>query len=628
MNKVIGGIMVLMAFTLLGTQSIRSQTRPREEVPEKYKWDLSDIYSSDEIWRKAKDDLTKRMDEIVKYKGKLTSSAGTLLECMEFNSSLEKEFTRLYSYASMKSDEDTRNSKYLGMRQEMSQIGTDYSAKAAFIESEIAAADKSVIDTFIKKEPGLSKYEMYLNDIFRRKAHKLSEKEERILALAGMVTDGPYTIYSIFANAEMPYPEAKLHDGTVIKLDQAGYGRYRALPNREDRIIVFKKFWETYKKFKSTFGADLYTNVKKDIFYAKSRGYKSSLEAALDVNNIPVSVYTSLITNVNKNIDTFYRYLKIKKRLLGVDTLHYYDLYAPTVKDVDLEFDYDKAQQIVIDALKPLGNKYLSVVKRAFNERWIDVYPTPGKRSGAYSNDGGYDVHPYMLLNYNGKYNDVSTLAHEMGHSMHTFLSNKNQPFPTADYSIFVAEVASTLNEALLMNKMLTEIKDPDTRLSLLMEYLDGVKGTLFRQTQFAEFELRIHEKAEKGEPLTGDVLTDMYLNILKKYYGHDKGVCFVDDMVGVEWAYIPHFYYNFYVYQYATSFTASTALAQKVIGGEKGAVDRVIKFLSAGCSKYPIDVLKLAGVDMNTSEPFDLTIKSVNRVMDEIEKILDKEGK
>ncbi|RKY80636.1 oligoendopeptidase F, partial [candidate division KSB1 bacterium] len=452
--------------------------------------------------------------------------------------------------------------------------------------------------------------------------------EERILALSGMVTDGPYTIYSIFSNAEMPYPEAKLSDGTVVKLDQAGYSKYRALPNRDDRITVFKTFWKTYAEFKSTFGAELYTNVKKDIFYARSRGYNSSLEAALDVNNIPVSVYTSLIENVNKHIDTFYRYLKIKKRLLQVDTLHYYDLYAPTVKGVDLKYDYEQAKDIVLEALEPMGKEYISTVKRAFDERWIDVYPTTGKRSGAYSNDGGYDIHPYMLLNYNGQYNDVSTLAHEMGHSMHTYFSNKNQPFPTADYSIFVAEVASTFNEALLMNKMLKKIKDDKTRLSLLMEYLDGVKGTLFRQTQFAEFELEIHKKAEKGEPLTGDVLTSMYKDILKKYYGHEKGVCIIDDMVGVEWAFIPHFYYNFYVYQYATSFTASTALAEKVIEGRKGAVDNVIKFLSAGSSMYPIDVLKLAGVDMTGSEPFELTIKNVNKVMDEIEKILDKQGK
>jgi len=628
MYKITGGIMVLLSVLLMSADNVKSQTKQRKDVPEKYKWNLCDIYKTDADWNKAKSAVVKKMSSVENFKGKVTSSAKSLLECLQFNTELEKEFSKLYSYASMKSDEDTRVSKYQAMKQEISQIGTDYGSKAAFIEPEITATEKSVIDGYIKEEPELAPYKMYLDDIFRRKAHKLSEKEERILALSGMVTDGPYTIYSIFSNAEMPFPEAKLSDGTVVKLDQAGYSKYRALPNRDDRITVFKTFWKTYAEFKSTFGAELYTNVKKDIFYARSRGYNSSLEAALDVNNIPVSVYTSLIENVNKHIDTFYRYLKIKKRLLQVDTLHYYDLYAPTVKGVDLKYDYEQAKDIVLEALEPMGKEYISTVKRAFDERWIDVYPTTGKRSGAYSNDGGYDIHPYMLLNYNGQYNDVSTLAHEMGHSMHTYFSNKNQPFPTADYSIFVAEVASTFNEALLMNKMLKKIKDDKTRLSLLMEYLDGVKGTLFRQTQFAEFELEIHKKAEKGEPLTGDVLTSMYKDILKKYYGHEKGVCIIDDMVGVEWAFIPHFYYNFYVYQYATSFTASTALAEKVIEGRKGAVDNVIKFLSAGSSMYPIDVLKLAGVDMTGSEPFELTIKNVNKVMDEIEKILDKQGK
>jgi len=628
MVKRTGGIMVLLSCVLMTGANVISQTRPRDEVPKAQTWDLSDIYEDDAAWRAAKDQVSARMHTIETFKGRLASSAGTLLECLKFESWMNRELTKLYSYASMHSDEDTRVSAYLAMRQEISQLATDYGAKAAFIESEIAGADRKIIDTFIAQEPDLAPYAMYLGDIFRRRQHKLSEKEERILALSGMVTEGPYTIYSVFSNAEMPYPEVKLHDGSVVRLDQAGYGRFRAVPNRDDRIAVFTSFWQNFSRFKSTFGSGLYTNVKKDIFYAKSRGYESSLHAALDVNNIPVTVYTSLIDNVTRNLDTFHRYLRIKKRLLKVDTLHYYDLYAPTVEGVDLEFDYDQARDIVVQTLKPMGEEYVSVVKQAFEKRWIDVYPTPGKRSGAYSNDGGYDIHPYMLLNYNGKYNDVSTLAHEMGHSMHTYFSNKYQPYPTADYSIFVAEVASTFNEALLMDTMLGRIKDRNTRLSLLMEYLDGVKGTLFRQTQFAEFELKIHQKAEKGEPLTGDVLTGMYTDILKKYYGHDKGVCFIDPMVGVEWAYIPHFYYNFYVYQYATSFTASTALAQKVIDGEKGAVGRVIKFLSSGSSLYPIDVLKVAGVDMTTSEPFDLTIKAVNKVMDEIEEILDEQAR
>jgi len=367
----------------------------------------------------------------------------------------------------------------------------------------------------------------------------------------------------------------------------------------------------------------LYGNVKKDIFYAGARNYNSSLERALDANNIPVEVYHSLIENVNNNLETFHRYLNIKKRMLGVDTLKYSDLYAPTVKGVNMQYTFNEAREIVLDAVKPLGEEYVMVVNRAFDERWIDVYPSTGKSSGAYSSGNAYDVHPYILLNYNEQYEDVSTLAHEIGHTMHSYFSNKYQPYPTADYSIFVAEVASTFNEALLMNKMLSDIEDDDNRLSLLMSYLDGFKSTLIRQTQFAEFELKIHETVEKGTPLTGDLLTGIYSEILKKYYGHDQGVCYIDDLVTMEWAFIPHFYLNFYVYQYATSYTASLALAEKVLNNEEGAKERYLKFLSAGNSEYPIDVLRTAGVDMTTPEPFDQTMDAINKIMDEIEKIL-----
>jgi oligoendopeptidase F len=390
---------------------------------------------------------------------------------------------------------------------------------------------------------------------------------------------------------------------------------------------VFKEFWGAIDDYRQTLGVSLYSSIKKDIFYTRVRGYDSSLHSALDVNNIPVDVYHSLIDNVNKNLDSFHRYLKIKKRMLRVDALKYSDLYAPTVKDVDLQYTIDEAKALVLESCEPLGKAYTDVVEYGFSNRWVDVYPTEGKRSGAYSSGGAFDVHPYILLNFNGKYGDVSTLAHELGHTMHSYLSNKNQPYPLADYSIFVAEVASTLNEALLRDLMMQKIKDDDVRLSLLMEYLDGIKGTVFRQTQFAEFELKIHEIAEKDKPLTADVLTEVYAKILKKYYGHEKGITLIEDHVTVEWAYIPHFFYNFYVFQYATSFTASTALAEKVINKEKGAVENVLTFLSSGGSRYPIDLLKEAGVDMATSEPFDKTMAAMNRTMDEIEKILEKKG-
>ena len=628
MNKVLNVIIILITVFAFSQAQVLAQTRERAEVSEQYKWKLEDLYASDEAWNKAKQELAAQFDEVTRYQGKLASSASELLACLEFDSRVSKEFGRLYSYASMQSDQDTRNSEYLAMKQEMQQLGTDYNSKAAFITPEIAGMDKSKIDTFIEQKRGLKIYKMALYDIQRKKAHTLSEKEEKILAEAGLLADGPSSIYGIFSNAELPYPEITLSDGTTAKLTKAGYSRHRASTNRKDREAVFQAFWETFNKFKGTFGTQLYANVKKDMFYVRTRGYESSLQSALDSDNIPTEVYMALIENVTNNLDSFHRYLNLKKRMLGVETLKYSDVYAPVVKGIDLKYTFDEAKKLVLDSVKPLGSSYGRVVEKAFKERWIDVYPTPGKRAGGYSNGSAYDVHPYILLNYNGQYDDVSTLAHELGHTMHSYYSNKTQPYPTADYSIFVAEVASTFNEALLIHKMLKEIKDDDTRLSLLMNYLEGIRQTVFRQTQFAEFELRIHEKAERGEPLTGDVLNEIYGEVLKKYYGHDKGVCHIDDLYAVEWAYVPHFYYNFYVYQYSTSFTASTALAEKVLGKEKGAVGKYIEFISSGGSDYPIELLKKAGVDMTGAEPFNKTMTAMNRTMDEIEAILDKKGR
>jgi len=598
----------------------KGQMRQRSDVPAGEVWRLEDLYPSDQAWTQAKTDLAGRLDQILQYKGTLTQSASQLLGCLKLNSDMSKELGRLHSYASMKSDEDVRKATCLAMKQEIEQLVTEYSTRASFIGPEIVTLDKERIEAFIAAEPGLRVYRLYLLDILRSKAHTLSQQEEKILARTGQIVDGPGSIYTVFSNAEMPYPEIKLSDGTTAVLNKAGYALHRAAPNRADREAVFQAFWSAISKFKQTFGVDLYSHLQTHVFYARTRNYESCLQRALDKNNIPIEVYQKLIANVHENMDTFHRYLQLRKRMLGVDTLKYSDIYAPVVKGLDLKYTFEQAQKLYLDALQPLGPEYRAAAEKAFEQRWIDVYPTPGKRSGAYSNGSAYDVHPYVLLNFNGQYDDVSTLAHEMGHALHSYYANKSQPYPLADYSTFVAEVASTFNETLLIHKMLSEIKDDDVRLSLLMNYLDGIRGTVFRQTQFAEFELRIHEKAEKGEPLTGDTFTELYGDILKQYYGHDKGICRIDDLYAVEWAYIPHFYYNFYVYQYSTSFTAATALAEAVRNGETGAAQRYLDFISAGGSDYPIEILKKAGVDMTTPEPFRKTMAAMNRTMDEIE--------
>ncbi|MBN1481088.1 oligoendopeptidase F [candidate division KSB1 bacterium] len=621
------GLLMMLTGLLMWSHTDVIAQMQRSEVAEKYKWDLTDLYESDAAWEAKKDEIASRFDTVLEFKGNLGTSAKALLECLEFNSDLSREFTQLYVYAAQKSDLDIRESAPQAMKQQVQQLGAEFNAKASFIEPEILVMDVEKINQFLAEEEGLSVYEFYLKDLLRKKEHRLSEDEEKILANAGLITSAPYDTYSILTNADLPYPEVELSDGSTATLTSAGYAKHRASSNRDDRELVFKEFFGALKKFSRTLASSLASNVKTDLFVTRSRGYETCLERALDDDNIPTAVYMSLIENVNNNLNSFHRYLDIKRRMLGVDTLKYIDMYAPTVKGVDLKYTIDEAYEIVMTSLAPLGEDYIGTIKTASENRWIDVYPTIGKRSGAYSSGSAYDVHPYILLNFNNKYDDVSTLAHELGHTMHSYYSNKTQPYPLANYSIFVAEVASTFNEALLIDYMLKKIKDDDVRLSLLMEYLDGLKGTVFRQTQFAEFELRIHEMVEKGEALTDESLTALYADIVRRYYGDDTGVCVVDDLYTYEWAYIPHFYYNFYVYQYSTSFTASTALAEKVLNNETGAVEKYINFISAGGSDYPINLLKNAGVDMTTSEPFDKTMVKMNRVMDEIEKILEKKG-
>ena len=605
-----------------------SQERDRSKIPDQYKWDLTAIYPSDEAWRTEKDKVVAQLPTLREFQGKLASSAKTLADALENQSHLEKELTRLYLYAALISDQDTRDSNYLAMRQEMIQIATNFGAESAYVEPEILKMDPALIAQFLAEEPRLKIYKQILDDIVRRREHTGSDAEEKILAGAGIMGSAPSSIYHVFSDADFPFPSVVLSDGETVKLDKAAFSLHRASKNRDDRKKVMTTFFEALGKYRATFGALTNAKLQGSSFYSRAHKYGSGLEASLDGNNIPTSVYMRLIEGVNRNLPTFHRYLKLRRRMMGVEALHYYDLYAPLVASVDLKFSVEDSEKNILAALEPLGPEYLAGAKRAFTERWIDMFPNEGKSSGAYSAGDAYDVHPYMLLNYNGKYDDMSTLAHELGHTMHSYFSNKTQPFPLASYPIFVAEVASTFNEALLIDYMLKTIRDEPTRLLLLGNYLEGIKGTVFRQTQFSEFELRMHEMAEKGQPLTGDSLSKLYDEIVKKYYGHDQGVCIVDDYVANEWSFIPHFYNDYYVFQYATSFTASSALSEMVLSGDPEATKKYLKFISSGRSKYPIDLLKEAGVDMTTDEPLELTMRKMNRVMGDMEKVLDRQGK
>lgn len=610
---------------LLSSSNILSQILERSEISEKYKWNLADLYSDLEAWDAEMNSIAERIIRLAEYKGKLGESSQSLLSTLNEYFNLLKDFSRAAVYANTISDQDVRVSDNQALKQQISNLGTKLGENTAFFYPEILAIPADKIDMFFAEEPGLELYKMYIDNIQRLKKHTLSESEEKILASFNLTSGTPSTVYSIFTNAEMPNPKVLLSNGELVELSASAYTRYRSTPVREDRKKVFKTFFENYGEFKNTLGTTLSGNIKNDVIYAKNRNYNSSLEYALSSNNIPTTVYETLITNINNSLPTLHRFLDLKKRMLGLDTLHYFDLYTPIVKEVEMNFPLDDGQKLILAALSPMGDEYVAIVKTSFNDRWIDYYPNIGKRSGAYSNGGAYDVHPYILMNWNDDYESVSTLAHELGHTMHSYFSNKNQPFATADYSIFVAEIASTMNDNFFSTYMIENAKTDEEKLYLLGSYLELLRTTIFRQTLFAEFELEIHKRIEEGQPMTGDELSKIYYDIVKKYYGHDAGHCIVDPYIAYEWAYIPHFYYTYYVYQYSTSLIYAIAFSEKILKEGQPAIDGYYKILKGGSSKYPIDLITEAGVDPLSSEPFELAMRKMNKIMDEIEKILDK---
>ena len=620
MRRIALGVACVVA---MATGMTAQQPRTRQTTPDEFKWNLAELFPTDAAWQAEKTRLAGEFAKAREFTGSLSQSATRLQQALDLQAVQDKALNRLAVYASLKADEDTRNATSQGMKDQVVQMAAAYGSEWAFVEPEILTMDPATLDSWIVSTPGLKVYSFYLHDVLRRKAHTLNASEEALMARTVPMAAGSGNTANILLNADLPWATVTLADGKQARLDVSTYSSARASANRADRQKVMEGFFGSLEQFSRTLGSTMGTNVESAMFRAKTRHYDTTLAAALDGSNIPVSVYTALVDGVDKHLPSFHRYLKLRARILGIDQLHYYDLYAPLVADVPLNYTVEQAQTEVKAAVAPLGADYVAALDRAFRDRWIDYYPTQGKKSGAYMNPAAYDVHPYLLLNFNGQYTDMSALAHELGHAMHSWFASKAQPYQLYNYPIFVAEVASTFNEALLIDHELKKITDSKVRLALLGNYLENVKGTVFRQTQFAEFELRMHERAEKGEPLTGDALAKLYLDITRKYYGHDAKVCLVDDYIAHEWSYVTHFFSPFYVYQYATSFTASTALAEKVLVGDPQAVRRYRAFLAAGGSKYPIDLLKDAGVDMTTSEPLDLTIAKMDRVMDEIEKLL-----
>jgi len=599
---------------------------PRRDIPEKYQWNLSDIYKNVDEWKANKQKLIKEIDSFTSFKGKLAESSETFYKTLKSYFDIMKGYYKLSSYASMLSDEDLSNTENQALKQEADNLGTKLDENSSFLKPEILKIDPSKIKQFFNEKKGLAEYKMFVDDIQRKRAHTLSANEEKILASFGLVTGTPADVYNIFNNSERPFPNVTLSNGKTIELNSSNYVKYRATSVRADREKIFKAFFGSYGDFKNMIGANYLGKVKTDYILAKDRKYKSALERSLDAVNVPASVYKNLITQIHKNLPTLYRFLDLKKKMLGLDTLHYYDLYTPIVKKVELKYSIEEGQKIILNALKPLGNDYINTVKKAFKDRWIDYMPNKGKRSGAYSNGATYDEHPYILMNWTDDYESVSTLAHEMGHTMHSYYSNKNQPFATSDYPIFVAEIASTTNETLLNHYMVEHAKTDKEKLYLLGSYLELLRTTVFRQTQFAEFELLIHKLVEEGKPVTGEQMSKIYYELVKKYYGSQEGHCSVDPYIAYEWEYIPHFVnYTYYVYQYSTSIIYATAFAEKILTEGKPAVDKYFNILKGGSSDYPLNLIKKAGIDPLSSEAFDLTMKKMKKVMDQIEEILSR---
>lgn len=593
---------------------------------DQYAWDLGDIYADTGAWEAALEEVQAGIQGMHTFRGTLGRSAATLLECLELHSRVLKEMYRASSYASMRYHEDTRVGVTAGMEQKAGLVATRFSEAASFIEPEILSLGRDAVAGFMAEEPGLETYRHQLDDILRRSDHTRSASEEEIIAAASLVADTPAAGYAMLANADAPWPTVTLSDGTEFVLNQAGYSRYRSAENRDDREQVFRRFFDVWQQFARTCGTMLQAQVKRDVFYSRVRRYENSLEAALDADRIPVAVYHTLLEQANSHLHVLHRYFRLRARLMDLEQMQYWDIYPPLVSE-DRAYPIELGEDLVLAAVEPLGEEASAALADGFADRWMDVYPRQGKKSGAYMNGHVYDVHPYVLMNYNGDYESVSTLAHEWGHALHSYLTNRTQAFVNADYSIFLAEIASTLNEALLLDRMLRDSAAPSDRLFYLGHALEQLRGTFFRQSMFAEFELAIHRRVEDGEALTAEDMSSLYGDLLRRYHGHDAGVVEVDAMFDVEWAYIPHFYYGFYVYQYATSVAASSLLAERILSQEPGAREAYLDLLSAGGSGYPYDLLVEAGVDLARPEPYEALMRRMEGIMDEIESLLATEG-
>lgn len=594
----------------------------RDEIPEERTWKLEDIFSTDEAWNEEFEAVKQLTPQIKEYKGKLHESADTLYNLLKLQDEVANRVGKLFTYAHMRYDQDTTNSHYQDMNTRAESLLTQVGSAMSYIDPEILAMEEGTVEKFLNEKEELKLYEHALNEITRSRPHTLSEKEEELLAQASEVMSNPQQTFGMLNNADLTFPTLTDEEGNEVDLTQGRYLRFLKSKDRSVRKQAFEAMYDTYGNFKNTFSSTLSGVVKKHNFNAKVRNYDSARQAALDSNNIPEKVYDNLVEAVNDRLPALHRYVELRKEVLDLEDVHMYDLYADLVQDVDMDIPYEEAQETVLKGLAPLGEEYTNIIQEGYKNRWIDVDENKGKRSGAYSS-GTYGTNPYILMNWQNNLNNLFTLAHELGHSMHSYYTTSTQPYRYGNYSIFVAEVASTANEALLNDYLLQNTSDEKRKLYLLNHFLEGFRGTVFRQTQFAEFEHDIHERAQNGEALTADRLTELYHDLNEKYFG--KNVV-VDDEIGLEWARIPHFYYNYYVYQYATGYSAATALASQIQKEGEPAVERFKGFLKAGSSDFPIEVLKQAGVDMTSKEPIEAALDVFEEKLDEFEKLIKQQ--
>lgn len=593
----------------------------RSELNEASTWDLTLIFPSDEAFDEAFNQLSDELTHAASYQGTLNRGSKEFLEAIEYILSIYRQTEKLYVYSHLKNDQDTGNTTYQALYARASALAAKSSEAISWFDPEVLTLSNDTIKAYFEEEKGLEIYKHFIHQITDNREHTLSEKEEALLAGASEILSASGETFSVLNNADLVFPVVTDDAGDKVQLSSGLYGQLLESTNREVRKEAFEALYSVYEQFRNTFASTLSTHVKKHNFNANIRNYSSAREAALSANHIPESVYDTLLDVVHENLPLLHRYVELRKKLLNVSDLHMYDMYTPILGDAPIRYTYEEAKDKSLEGLTPLGEDYLSIVKEAYGNRWIDVVENKGKRSGAYSS-GSYDTKPYILLNWHDSLNHLYTLVHEMGHSVHSHYTRSTQPFVYGDYSIFLAEIASTTNENLLTEHLLQTEKDPKVRAFVLNHYLDGVKGTVFRQSQFAEFEHFIHVEDAKGTPLTSDYLSEYYADLNAKYYGEAVER---DPEIAYEWSRIPHFYYNYYVYQYATGFSAATALADKIIKKEEGALERYINFLKAGSSDYPIDVMKKAGVDMTKPDYIEETMTVFEDRLNELEALIAK---